>query len=271
MSKTPAKWWSIRTAALIGTAWGLFFVVSSGVEGPPAWMIGRLIGGVLAASFVTVSVTLLRNLLLGARPTAERKPSVEAMQVAPGTLTSNLNRPFALLRIALAILPIALGAISLFILLAGFLSGAPLEIPAFLLLTAMAVFGLGCARVVMVTVGDLLLPRPMLQVDSAGILDRRLGCGLIPWSNIASMVCLDPEQAGWLVLLHMPVRARFSRMRAGTLGVVWRLSASTVYVAMQAASGPHLAPAEIEAFARENNVPTSARRISRLTGRSLPA
>jgi hypothetical protein len=191
------------------------------------------------------------------------------MQGASGELRSDLNRPFALFAIALCLPIIFLGAAAATILIVVIFSeGLSFGV---LLILVLPVLGLVCARLLVVAVSDLLLPRPLLRIDEEGIFDRRLGCDLIAWDNVTRVTSLDPQQAGCLVELRTPVRAKFSRMRAGTIGVIWRLPPSAVYISMQKAMGPHIAFADIVSIAQQKGVPTAARRISKLTGRLLDA
>ncbi|MCR6633461.1 hypothetical protein [Devosia sp.] len=192
------------------------------------------------------------------------------MATVSKVLNSDLNRPFALFAILLC-LPFALagGAAAIFFVVMLF-SGTVTAEPRSLLLLLPAILGGACVRLAGVLTRDLLLPSPLLQIDSAGILDRRLGCGLISWGNVSKIISLDPQQAGFLVEVHTPVNANFTRMRAGTLGIIWRLPPSTVYVAMQQAMGPHVATSDLLSIAREHGVPTSTLRISKITGRSIP-
>lgn len=193
------------------------------------------------------------------------------VETAPKTLNSALNRPFVLFGIALCIPLVLLGAAAAIFFVVILSSGTVPESPVALLLLLLAIVGAACARIAAVSISDLMLPSPILQIDNAGILDRRLRCGLIPWENVARIVSLDPQQAGCLVELHNPVQAKFSRMRAGALGIIWRLPPSAVYVAMQQAMGPHVAFDELMSIAQEHGVAMSSRRISKITGRSVPA
>lgn len=188
-----------------------------------------------------------------------------------GKLTSDLNRPFALLGIALCIPLILLGAAAAVLLVVALSAGTMAENALALLLIVPAVLGFACVRVLAVTIGDLSLSRPLLEIDSLGILDRRLGCGLIPWENVARIISIDPQQAGFILELHTPVVAKFSRMRAGALGIVWRLPPSAVYVSMQQAMGPHVAAERLLSVARQHGVPASSRRIGKTTSRSIAA
>jgi hypothetical protein len=186
-------------------------------------------------------------------------------------LSSDLNRPVSIFGIACCISLIALGATATILFVVTLSSGAAMSIPVALLVLFSAGMAMACVRIASVSIGDLSLPRPILQIDNAGILDRRLGCGLISWDNVERIISLDPQQAGCIVEVKTPVHAKFSRMRAGALGVIWRLPHSSVYVAMQQAMGPHVGAKEILSIAREHGVSTSSRRISKLTGRSIPA
>lgn len=192
------------------------------------------------------------------------------MQTASKALNLDLNRPFALFAILLCV-PIVFAGAGVAILFVMMLSAGTVTAgPVALVLLVPVILGGACAHVAAVAIGDLMLPRPILQINDAGILDRRLGCGVISWSNVASIVSLDPQQAGHLVEVHTPVHAKFTRMRAGALGIIWRLPPSTVYVAMQQAMGPHVAADVLLSIAREHGVSTSSRRISKITGRSIP-
>jgi hypothetical protein len=186
-----------------------------------------------------------------------------------GELRSDLKRPFALLSIALCLPIVLFGAAAAVILILLTSSGA-FSFGALLILVP-AVLALVCARILVVTISDLLLPSPLLRIDKEGIFDQRLGCGLIAWDNVARLTFLDPQQAGCLVELRTPVLAKFSRMRAGALGVIWRLPPSAVYIAMQEAVGPHIPFADIVSIAQQKGVPTATRRISKITGRLLDA
>lgn len=193
------------------------------------------------------------------------------METASKALNSDLNRSFALFAILMCIPFVLAGAAAAILFLVTLSSGTVTLSPFALLLLLPVILSTACLRTAAVLTCDLMLPRPLLQIDSAGILDRRLGCGLISWENVARIVSLDPQQAGCLVELHTPVHAKFTRMRAGALGIIWRLPPSTVYVAMQQAMGPRVSADELLSIARERGVSTSSRRISKITGRSIPA
>ncbi len=193
------------------------------------------------------------------------------MESAPTKLTSDLNRPFAMFGIACCIPLIVVGAAATILLVGAIFSETAISVAIVLLVLFSAIIAIACARIALVSIGDLRLQRPLLQIDNAGILDRRLGCGLVAWDNVARIISLDPQQAGCLVELKTPVHAKFSRMRAGALGIIWRLPPSSVYIAMQEAMGPHVGAEEILSIARDHGVPTSSWKIGRMTGRSIRA
>lgn len=122
----------------------------------------------------------------------------------------------------------------------------------FTLLASIPLLGLGWLGILLAR--DLLLPRPLLVIDDEGILDRRLDCGIIAWSEIEAIHALHPIAAGLLIRLAHPKRAKFSPLRPGTLGVIWKLPPSTVYVSMQSALGPHIAIDDIEKIANTHGV-----------------
>ena len=190
------------------------------------------------------------------------------MQGASRELSSDLNRPLVLLGIALCLPIVFLGAAAAILIVLSLSEALSFGV---LLILVLPVLGLVCARIIVVAISDLLLPRPLLRIDREGIFDRRLGCGQIDWDNVTKLTSLDPHQAGCLVELRTPVRVNFSRMRAGTLGVIWRLPPSTAYIAMQQAMGPHIAFADIASIAQQKGVSTASRRISKITGRLLDA
>lgn len=192
------------------------------------------------------------------------------METASNALNSDLNRPFALFAILMCLPAAFAGALAAILFVVMLFSGTVTADPVSLLLILPVTLGVACVRLASVLVNDLSLPSPLLRIDSAGILDRRLGCALIPWQNVSRIVSLDPQQSGFLVELNTPVHAKFTRMRAGALGVIWRLPPSTVYVAMQQAMGPHVAADDLLSIAQQHGVSTSSRRISKITGRSIP-
>lgn len=193
------------------------------------------------------------------------------METASKALNSDLNRLFALFVMLLCVPLLFAGAAAAILFMVMLSSGTVTANPVALLLLLPVILGIACMRIAAVLIGDLMLPGPLLQIDSAGIFDRRLQCGLISWKDVASIVSLDPQQAGCLVVLHKPVDAKFTRWRAGALGIIWRPPPSAVYVAMQQVMGPHVAADELLSMARGNGVSTSSRRISKITGRSIPA
>lgn len=153
------------------------------------------------------------------------------MDDARPILRSDLNWFFALVGIVCGGAMACLGLFTFVLLVLNAFSPAeltPAGLGGLLVMLSMSAVGFVCGRMAWLTGCDLMLSNLVLQIDDVGILDQRLGCGLIPWSNIAKITSLDPEQAGLLIKLRSPVDAEFSRLRAGALGAVCRLPKSTV-------------------------------------------
>lgn len=190
-------------------------------------------------------------------------------------LRSNLNWFFALITLVGGAFLACLGSFAFFVLLHLILYPSMAPGPAALVgfgSLFMSILGFVFGRVALVVRSDLMLPRPLLQIDDAGILDQRLGCGLIPWSNIAKITSLGPVYgpASLLLKLRTPMDADFNRFRAGAFGAICRVSKSKVLIVMQGGVGPQINNDKVFAIAKQHGVVIAVWRPSLLTGRLIP-
>lgn len=190
-------------------------------------------------------------------------------------LRSNLNWFFALFMLVGGAFLACLGLVSFFLLLNLILYPSMAPGPGALMGIVslfMSILGFVFGRVALVVRSDLMLPRPLLQIDDAGILDQRLGCGLIPWPNIAKITSLGPVYgpSSLLLKLRTPMDANFSRFRAGAFGLVCRVPKSKVLVAMHWRTGPQINADKVFAIAKQHGVVTAVWGMSVWTGRLIP-
>ncbi|MBN9316238.1 MAG: hypothetical protein J0I99_10900 [Devosia sp.] len=142
------------------------------------------------------------------------------MTEAPRPLTANPSllwlpavAGLAALVGVLALLP----AVLLLASLAGALSMQPTVELSFLAVPTTAV-GLFFVVVAAAILADLRLPRPVLSIDDAGVFDRRVTDGPIPWSAVED-VSLAPGGGAMQLVLRAPMDTRLSPCRAGTIGL----------------------------------------------------
>lgn len=190
-------------------------------------------------------------------------------------LRSNLNWFFAVYFLVGSAFLACLGLVSFFLLLNFILypsmDPGSAALVSFALLF-LSIFGFVFGRAALVARSDLMLPRPLLQIDDVGILDQRLGCGLIPWSNIAKITSLGPAHgpSSLLLKLRTPMDADFSRFRVGALWLVCHVPKSKVLVAMHWRTGPQINADKVFAIAKQHGVVTAVWGVSVWTGRLIP-
>ena len=100
--------------------------------------------------------------------------------------------------------------------LAGIFKIIPVDLGILLVAIPTAGIAVPAAAVAMAAWRDLTLPRPVLVIDEAGIFDRRVTDGPVPWVDVKAATSLLPGRGGVVLELDRPVEGRADPFRAGT-------------------------------------------------------
>lgn len=131
-------------------------------------------------------------------------------------LAASPSRPALILLVVVSALLALLCLAPMLLLLASFGGLVPLDFGILLIAVPTAGIGIICIVFLWSAWSDLLLPRPVLVIDAASILDRRIADALIPWSEVTAATSLLGGHGGVVLELRSPLPTRLNPFRAGT-------------------------------------------------------
>src|SRR5690606_13609707 len=156
--------------------------------------------------------------LLGARlwRRAPRPPRSRQLRGLTLRLVADPS-PFWMVALCAAASMLALMCVApLAFVLAGIFGIIPVDLGILLVAIPTAGIAVPAAAVAMAAWRDLTLPRPVLVIDDAGIFDRRVTDGPVPWGDVKAATSLLPGRGGVVLELDRPVEGRADPFRAGT-------------------------------------------------------